>query len=113
MPLELVVRYLDILSNPIEGDVPISGSVSIHAAVRPEKDLPAKYICVRGQELRDRIGEGRLATAGLADEANRLSRFHVEVDIVNCLNPTLSDPKVRPKVSHRQQRHVIAFEDVG
>src|SRR2546427_11112492 len=109
-------RLLDVVERVCHSstrDLPIPPTIALDPRIRAEENLASEDVRVRGQELGDRVCQGRLPATGFAHKADRLPGVDVQVDAVDRLNPSLLDLEVRSKVPNSEEGHLSASEDAG
>src|SRR5262249_277678 len=95
--------------DPAPTDQPHVALALLHQILALELDAPADDSGARREATDDRLARRRLAPAGFADEAARLSGLQREADAVHGLDHARSTESdvVRPEISHtKESSHV-------
>ena len=100
-------RVLEDHADVDAADAPQGRLVQRHQVDPVEEDLPADDLPARRQQPLDGHRGHRLAAAGLADDAQRLTSVDGQRDVVEGVHDRAAEPDVRRDGSQFQQRHGV------
>src|SRR3989442_11025376 len=111
--IELRLQRLHVAPHAGLGQLPVFRAIAGGRSLAAKDDLPAQDVRVRGEQLRDRVGQGGLATSAFPDEADRLALVDLEVHPVHGADPALLDFEMNFQIADGEERHLNASAGAG